>query len=198
MFISCQCLLILFSVVFILSKYPVFIISMPLNLISVLYVIPCILSYDFNKLIIFYILIYIYIYLPHFYDKYDSNHVDKKSVCLSYHWKYHTWVFFFKSGHCHSPWGVNYCGNSHLKASENDEKYSNDWTNVDSTLCQGRAIWPNIESKLGKPSSLFCWNTSSEKATRSMLYHNVEVESSHGYIDDISYPRRVFLMIFYF
>ena len=46
------------------SKYPVFIMTMSLNMILVIFVIPCILSYDFNKLTIFYI-----VYLFHFYDK---------------------------------------------------------------------------------------------------------------------------------
>ena len=32
---------------FVSSKYPVFIMAMPLNMILVMYVIPCILSYDF-------------------------------------------------------------------------------------------------------------------------------------------------------
>ena len=32
---------------FVLSKYPVFIMAMPLNMILVMYVIPCILPYDF-------------------------------------------------------------------------------------------------------------------------------------------------------
>ena len=32
---------------FVLSKYPVFIMAMPLNMILVIYVIPCILSNDF-------------------------------------------------------------------------------------------------------------------------------------------------------
>ena len=32
---------------FVLSKYPVFIMAMPLNMILVMYVMPCILSYDF-------------------------------------------------------------------------------------------------------------------------------------------------------
>ena len=44
---------------FILSKYPVFILAMSLNMILVVYVIPCILSYDFNKLTILYIHVHI-------------------------------------------------------------------------------------------------------------------------------------------
>ena len=50
-----------------LSKYPVFIMAMPLNMILVSFVISCILSYDFNKLTIC-IYMYMYIYLFHFYD----------------------------------------------------------------------------------------------------------------------------------
>ena len=46
-------------VVIILSKYPVFILAMPLNMILAVYVIPCILSYDFNKLTILYIHVHI-------------------------------------------------------------------------------------------------------------------------------------------
>ena len=45
---------------FVLSKYPVFIMAMPLNMILVMYVIPCILSHDFfNKLTILYIHVHI-------------------------------------------------------------------------------------------------------------------------------------------
>ena len=36
-----------------------FILAMPLNMILVVYVIPCILSYDFNKLTILYIHVHI-------------------------------------------------------------------------------------------------------------------------------------------
>ena len=46
-------------VIYIISKYPVFILAMPLNMILVVYVIPCILSYDFNKLTILYIHVHI-------------------------------------------------------------------------------------------------------------------------------------------
>ena len=44
---------------FILSIYPVFLMAMPVNMILVLYVILCILSYDFNKLIMLYIHVHI-------------------------------------------------------------------------------------------------------------------------------------------
>ena len=43
----------------VVSKYPVFILAMPLNMILAVYVIPCILSYDFNKLTILYIHVHI-------------------------------------------------------------------------------------------------------------------------------------------
>ena len=39
----------------ILSIYPVFLMAMPVNMILVMYVILCILSYDFNKLTMLYI-----------------------------------------------------------------------------------------------------------------------------------------------
>ena len=64
--------------------------AMPLNMILIVYVIPCILPYDFNKLTILYIhvLAPTYIYLFHLYDKLvcsDFFAVNKKiSVCLSY------------------------------------------------------------------------------------------------------------------
>ena len=44
---------------FILSIYPVFLIAMPVNIILVMYVILCILSYDFNKLTMLYIHVHI-------------------------------------------------------------------------------------------------------------------------------------------
>ena len=43
----------------IILLYPVFILAMPLNMILAVYVIPCILSYDFNKLTILYIHVHI-------------------------------------------------------------------------------------------------------------------------------------------
>ena len=48
-------------VAIILSKYPVFILALPLNMILVVYVISCILSYDFNKLTILYIHVNIFL-----------------------------------------------------------------------------------------------------------------------------------------
>ena len=43
----------------ILSIYPVFLMAMPANMILVMYVILCILSYDFNKLTMLYIHVHI-------------------------------------------------------------------------------------------------------------------------------------------
>ena len=43
----------------ILSIYPVFLMAMPVNMILVMYVILCILSYDFNKLTMLYIHVHI-------------------------------------------------------------------------------------------------------------------------------------------
>ena len=40
-------------------EIPSFILAMPLNMILAVYVIPCILSYDFNKLTILYIHVHI-------------------------------------------------------------------------------------------------------------------------------------------
>ena len=47
-------------------QYPVFILAMLLNMILVVYVLPCILSNDFNKLSNLYIHVHISL---HFYDK---------------------------------------------------------------------------------------------------------------------------------
>ena len=44
---------------FILSLYPVFLMEMPVNMILIMYVILCILSYDFNKLTLLYIHVHI-------------------------------------------------------------------------------------------------------------------------------------------
>ena len=44
---------------FILSIYPVFLMAMAVNMILVMYVILCILSYDFNKLTMLYIHVHI-------------------------------------------------------------------------------------------------------------------------------------------
>ena len=44
---------------FISSIYPVFLMAMPVNMILVMYVILCILSYDFNKLTMLYIHVHI-------------------------------------------------------------------------------------------------------------------------------------------
>ena len=46
-------------VVIYIIEVPSFILAMPLNMILVVYVIPCILSYDFNKLTILYIHVHI-------------------------------------------------------------------------------------------------------------------------------------------
>ena len=46
-------------VVIYIIEIPSFILTMPLNMILVVYVIPCILSYDFNKLTILYIHVHI-------------------------------------------------------------------------------------------------------------------------------------------
>ena len=46
-------------VVIYIIKVPSFILAMPLNMILVVYVIPCIVSYDFNKLTILYIHVHI-------------------------------------------------------------------------------------------------------------------------------------------
>ena len=46
-------------VVIYIIEIPSFILAMPLNMILVVYVIPCILSYDFNKLTILYIHVHI-------------------------------------------------------------------------------------------------------------------------------------------
>ena len=43
----------------ILSTYPVFLMAMPVNMILVMYVILCILSYDFNKLTMLFIHVHI-------------------------------------------------------------------------------------------------------------------------------------------
>ena len=43
----------------ILSIYPVFLMAMPVNMILFMYVILCILSYDFNKLTMLYIHVHI-------------------------------------------------------------------------------------------------------------------------------------------
>ena len=45
--------------IFILSIYPVFLMAMPVNMILVMYVILCILSYDFNKFTMLYIHVHI-------------------------------------------------------------------------------------------------------------------------------------------
>ena len=44
-----------------LSKYPLFIMEMPLNMILIMYIIPCIMLivYDFNKLTILYLHVHI-------------------------------------------------------------------------------------------------------------------------------------------
>ena len=46
-------------VVIYIIEIPSFILAMPLNMILAVYVIPCILSYDFNKLTILYIHVHI-------------------------------------------------------------------------------------------------------------------------------------------
>ena len=46
-----------FNLIF--SIYPVFLMAMPVNMILVMYVILCILSYDFNKLTMLYIHVHI-------------------------------------------------------------------------------------------------------------------------------------------
>ena len=46
-------------VVIYIIEIPSFYLGMPLNMILVVYVIPCILSYDFNKLTILYIHVHI-------------------------------------------------------------------------------------------------------------------------------------------
>ena len=68
---------------FVLSKYPVFIMAMPLDFSDVCHTMYIVTRF-FNKLTILYI--YMYIYLSHFYDKEICNDflsVNKISVCLS-------------------------------------------------------------------------------------------------------------------
>ena len=65
---------------FILSIYPVFLMAMPVNMILVMYVIPCILSYDFNKLTMLYIHVHISTSMT---NKSGLTSVNKISVCLS-------------------------------------------------------------------------------------------------------------------
>ena len=53
---SLECIInVSFKYHLILSIYPVFLMAMPVNMILVMYVILCILSYDFNKLTMLYI-----------------------------------------------------------------------------------------------------------------------------------------------
>ena len=71
---------------FVLSKYPEFIMAMLLDMILVMYVIPCILSYDFNKLTILYNYTCTYISLISMTNKSVMNFflsMKYLSVCLS-------------------------------------------------------------------------------------------------------------------
>ena len=72
-----QCLLIL-------SIYPVFLMAMPGNMILVMYVILCILSYDFNKLTMLYIHVHISISMTNKSGLTFFLSIKYLSVCLFY------------------------------------------------------------------------------------------------------------------
>ena len=68
---------------FILSIYPVFLMAMPVNMILVMYVILCILSYDFNKLTMLYIHVHISISMTKKSGLTFLLSIKYLSVCLS-------------------------------------------------------------------------------------------------------------------
>ena len=73
-----QCLSILFY-----NIYPVFLMAMPVNMILVMYVILCILSYDFNKLTMLYIHVHISISMTNKSGLTFFLSIKYLSVCLS-------------------------------------------------------------------------------------------------------------------
>ena len=68
----------------ILSIYPVFLMAMPVNMILVMYVILCILSYDFNKLTMLYIHVHISISMTNKSGLTFFLSIKYLSVCLIY------------------------------------------------------------------------------------------------------------------
>ena len=68
----------------ILSIYPVFLMAMPVNMILVMYVILCILSYDFNKLTMLYIHAHISISMTNKSGLTFFLSLKYLSVCLSF------------------------------------------------------------------------------------------------------------------
>ena len=68
---------------FILNIYPVFLMAMPVNMILVMYVILCILSYDFNKLTMLYIHVHISICMTNKSGLTFFLSIKYPSVCLS-------------------------------------------------------------------------------------------------------------------
>ena len=74
---------------FILSIYPVFLMAMPVNMILVMYVILCILSFDFNKLIMLYIHVHIFISMTNKSGLTFFLSIKYLSVCLyTYYFMY--------------------------------------------------------------------------------------------------------------
>ena len=69
----------------ILSIYPVFLMAMPVNMILVMYVILCILSYDFNKLTMLYIHVHISISMTNKSGLTFFLSIKYLSVCLYIH-----------------------------------------------------------------------------------------------------------------
>ena len=67
----------------ILSIYPVFLMAMPVSMILVMYVIQCILSYDFNKLTMLYIHVHISISMTNKSGLTFFLSIKYLSVCLS-------------------------------------------------------------------------------------------------------------------
>ena len=67
----------------ILSIYPVFLMAMPVNMILVMYVILCILSYYFNKLTMLYIHVHISISMTNKSGLTFFLSIKYLSVCLS-------------------------------------------------------------------------------------------------------------------
>ena len=67
----------------ILSIYPVFLMAMPVNMILVMYVILCILPYDFNKLTMLYIHVHISISMTNKSGLTFFLSIKYLSVCLS-------------------------------------------------------------------------------------------------------------------